>query len=206
MEYWARYQALFAQGRDRKYLGEKTSYYLESETFCERIHANLPDVKLIFIVREPVARAYSNYLWSKKNGLETLSFEEAIALEGMRPDPMPPEKSYVRPFDYLARGDYATFARRYYDAFGRDRVTFFLYEDIMRRPDELLTAIQRFIGVEPLPFEFLDPGVVNHARDLGPPIDPAIENRLRCRMEPLVLRFQRLTGLDLSPWGYRVCR
>jgi hypothetical protein len=200
--YRARYAELFAGASGQRVLGEKTTNYFESEVCCERIAAHLPGVRMLFIVREPVARAYSNYLWSRKNRLETLTFEEAIALEGRRPSPLPPEKAHARPFDYLVRGDYATFARRYYAALGRDRVAFFLYEHIPARLDALLREVQQFIGVEPLPAEWLDVGVVNSARQEGPPIDGETERRLRARMAPLVHRFAALTGLDLGAWGY----
>ena len=50
----------------------------ESATAAKRIHDNLPHVKLVFILREPAERAYSNYLWSRKNGLESEEFEKAL--------------------------------------------------------------------------------------------------------------------------------
>jgi hypothetical protein len=200
--YRTRYAELFAGAGDERVLGEKTTNYFESEVCCQRIASHLPGVRTVFLVREPVARAYSNYLWSRKNSLETLGFEEAIEREGQRPSPLPPEKAHARPFDYLIRGDYATFAERYYAAMGRERVAFFLYEDIEAHPDALLGAVQRFIGVEPLPADRLDVGVVNSARDEGPPIDPRTEHTLRRRMAPLVRRFAELTGLDVRAWGY----
>src|ERR1700736_5930794 len=99
--YYRRYQELFGAAAGKRARGEKTSNYLESEIACARIATFLPHVRMLFILREPVARAYSNYLWTKKNGLETLSFEEAVELEGKRPSPLPPEKSHARPYDYL---------------------------------------------------------------------------------------------------------
>lgn len=201
-EYLARYRRFFSATGSARFLGEKTSYYLESEAACERIRAHVPEVKLVFIVREPVARAYSNYLWSRMNGLETLAFAEAVALEGRRPSPLPEEKSYARPFDYLTRGDYARFAERYYAAFGRERVAFFLYEDIEEQPDALLLRLQQFIGVEPLPDDRLRSLRVNSARESGPALSPILERELRTRMAPLVTRFAAVTGLDVSRWGY----
>jgi hypothetical protein len=201
-DYIAEYDRLFADAGSATALGEKTSYYLENEEACERIAANLAETRLLFIVREPVARAYSNYLWSRKNGIETGSFEDAIATEGRRASPLPPEKAYARPFDYQARGDYATFARRYFRALGRDRVAFFLYEDLELRPGTLLEGVQRFVGVDPRPTEELDVGRVNAARDEGPPIDPGTERRLREQMAPLVREFAAASGLDVGPWGY----
>jgi Sulfotransferase family len=200
--YRARYAELFAGSGDRRALGEKTSTYFESEVCCERIATHLPEVRVLFIVREPVARAYSNYLWSTKNGLETLGFEEAIALEGQRPSPLPAGKEHARPFDYLARGDYATFAEWYYALLGRERVAFFLYEDIEARPEILFSQIARFLDLKPIPPEQFEVGVINSAREQGPAINSETEQRLRRRVAPLVQRFAAVTGLDVRPWGY----
>lgn len=198
--YCARYASLFAGAGARRALGEKTSYYLESAEACALIHEHLPDVRMLFVVREPVARAYSNYLWSRQNGLETLSFEEAIGLEGRRPSPLPPEQAYARPFDYLRRGEYDVLARRYYETFGPDAVAFFLYEDVIRQPERRLPDIQAFIGVDPLPLDVGGLGPINAAEATGPPLDPALRRRLWRHFRPSVKRFGALTGLDLSPW------
>jgi hypothetical protein len=198
--YRARYAELFADAGARPALGEKTSRYFESAEACQRIRTHLPQVRMLFILREPVARAYSNYLWSSKNGLETLPFEAAVDLEGRREAPT--AAAHARPFDYLARGDYDVFARRYYDAFGRDAVQFFLYEALIREPEPMLHDLQRFVGVEPLPLGVADLGVINSAREVGPSLRLETEARLRRRMAPMVERFRALTGLDLGAWGY----
>jgi len=201
-EYQARYDRLFRDAGAATERGEKTSYYLESEEACTWIHQILGTVRLVFILREPVARAYSNYLWSRMNGLETLSFEEAIKLEGHRPSPLPREKAYARPFDYLTRGDYATFAERYLKVFGKDALCFLLYEDLVEDPDGFMRKAQNFIGVSPLPAEKLGVEMVNVARDSGPPIDPRTEELLRRRMAKHVERTANVTGLDVGRWGY----
>jgi hypothetical protein len=201
-EYARRYAALFADAGGRRARGEKTSYYLENETACALIARHLTDVRMLFVVREPVARAYSNYLWTKKNGLEDLAFEEAVRLEGRRRSPLPPERAYARPYDYLPRGRYDVFAERWYHALGRDRVSFVLYEDVVAKPEPQLAGIQEFIGVAPVALGADDLGVINSAREMGPPLDAGFERALRERMAPSVRRFAALTGLDVSVWGY----
>jgi hypothetical protein len=201
-EYRALYTQLFAPANGRRALGEKTSRYFESAESCALLKKHLPEVRILFVVREPVARAYSNYLWSTKNGLETLSFAEAIELEGQRDGSLPAEKLQARPFDYLIRGDYDVFAQRYYEAFGRAHVGFFVYEDLIDDPERILGDIQRFIGVKPQSLHANDLGVINPAREMAGPIDPEIEAELRQRMTPMVRRFQKLTGVDLTSWGY----
>jgi hypothetical protein len=201
-DYERRYAALFAAAGARPARGEKTSYYLENEAACALIRRHLPAVRIVFVVREPVARAYSNYLWTKKNGLETLAFEEAVRLGGGRPSPLPPDRAYARPYDYLERGRYDVFAERYYAAFGRDRVLFALYEDLVATPEAVLARIQDFIGVPIVSLGAEDLGVINSAKEAGPPLAPALESTLRERMAPAVGRFAALTGLDVSAWGY----
>jgi hypothetical protein len=200
--YYERYNKLFAPANGHRLRGEKTANYLENPDLCPLIQSVVPDAKWVFIVREPVARAYSNYLWSTKNRLETLSFEEAVQKEGTRTSPLPPERFHAKPYDYLIRSNYDALAAPWQSTFGRDRVRFFLYEDITLRPEKLVRELQEHIGATPLPFEQLDVGMVNTAREVGPPIDPGTEQRLRERMRPVVERFAGLTGLDISPWGY----
>ncbi len=200
--YRRRYAELFQDAPEDAVLVEKTSYYLENEEALHRLRQVLTDVRFVFIVREPVARAYSNYVWSRKNGLEPMTFAEAVANEGKRPSPLPLEKSYARPFDYLARADYATFAERYFEAFGRERVRFFLYEDIINRPEALLAELQSFVGVRPLPFEDFPLTRINSTEGLAEDLDAALEQQLRRQMRPLVERFAALADLDLSAWQY----
>src|SRR6185295_3017429 len=64
--------------------GEKSTNYLESAAAAQRIARDLPAVKLVFILREPAERAWSNYLWSRMNGMESETFERALELEGER--------------------------------------------------------------------------------------------------------------------------
>ncbi|HEU4369339.1 MAG TPA: sulfotransferase [Methylomirabilota bacterium] len=193
------FEQLFGAARHYRARGEKSSRYLESEEACWRIRAHLPGIRLVFSVREPVARAYSNYLWSTKNGIETLPFADAVDREGQRTSVVHDD---ARPFDYLIRGAYDVFAERYYAAFGRNAVLFVVYEDLMREPERVLALVHAFVGVEPRSLAVGDLGLVNSAREVGPPLDPALQARLRDRMTPAVQHFQRLTGLDVRAWGY----
>jgi hypothetical protein len=198
----SRYARLFEPADSAAVLGEKTSYYLENEQVVPRALATLSDdAHFIFVLREPVARAVSNYLWSRHNGLETLPFADAIALEGRRESTLPPEQSYARPFDYMTRGHYAAFAQRYFEAFGRDRVHFLLFEDIALRPEAFCHAIQLAAQVDPLPLNRFRYEPVNVlAQTLA--IAPALEAALRERIRPEVERLAAMTGLDVSRWGY----
>ncbi len=60
---------------------ESSPYYLFHPLAAERIAADLPGVKLIVLVRDPVERAYSAYTHEFARGFETEPFEAAIELE-----------------------------------------------------------------------------------------------------------------------------
>ncbi|MEQ1853744.1 MAG: sulfotransferase [Chthoniobacteraceae bacterium] len=198
-----RYTALFAGASPAAtILGEKTSYYLENEAAFERIRRFLPDLKLVFLLREPVARAFSNWQWSRQNGIETLGFEEAIASEGTRPDPFPPEMAYVRPFDYLTRGHYDRFAERWLSGFPKSSLFFALYEDLIDTPAAVMQRLCPFLGIAPGDFDYSSVGVINPANKDTAPLAAEIANRLRDRLRPSVTRFAELTGLDVARWGY----
>ena len=200
--YLRRYQTLFTKREGIRFRGEKTSGYLENEDALQRIGQTFQHMRFVFVAREPISRAYSNYLWSRQNGFETLSFEEAIEQEARRESPLPPEQGHVRPFDYLVRGDYGTYAERYYSAFGRENVAFFLFEDLRDNPQDLLGAIQRFVGVKPVDLTPHGQFIGNETDSDNTPLDPELELKLREMARPLALKFAQVTGVGIGPWGY----
>jgi hypothetical protein len=181
---------------------EKTTNYFENEQARGRLHDLLPNTKFLFILREPVARAYSNWLWSRQNGLETVPFLQAVFLEGQRPSPLPPEKSAARPFDYIGRGLYGSLAERWIEAFGRERIRFFLLEDALAEPDGFVASVQRFIEVRALPWCVLQTGKVNAWETDQAGIDSGLAEELRKFFAPEVRQFASATGVDVARWGY----
>lgn len=128
--------------------GEKSTNYLESSTAAKRIHRHLPGVKLVFILREPANRAYSNYLWTRMNGLEHEDFPTALRLEVQREKELPESLRFARPFAYFSRGLYAQMLQPYFDLFPRDRILCLRYEDIKNQPKILAETLYRFLGVK----------------------------------------------------------
>lgn len=199
---WRRYAELFADAAPASVRVEKTSHLFENDPGRERLARLLPDVRMIFILREPVARAYSNWLRSRTNGLETLGFADAVAAEGSRSNPFEAERDYVRPFDYMIRSQYARFAERWISSIGRKRIAFFMLEEAIVQPDAFVLRLQEFLGVEPLPWAILSTGIINanEASDCG--LDPDLRAALRTSITSEMRRLRDLTGLDVSRWGY----
>jgi len=197
-----RYVEYFAAAPAETVKVEKTSNYFENDEARQRLTRLLPHARFIFILREPVARAYSNWLWSRKNGLETLPFSVAIRQEGNRVSPLPSERAHARPFDYMRRGRYGTLAKAWVDAIGRERIAFWLFEHAVARPEEFVDELQSFLGVERLPWQRLRTGVINATEPDPSGLDSDLKAKLRKRIEPEVYQLAQVTGLDVSVWDY----
>ena len=143
--------------------GEKSANYLESSVAAHRIKSQIPDIRLIFILRDPVNRAWSNYLWSKMNGLETMDFREAILHESERELILPPHLRYARPFSYVSRGMYADFLSVYLELFSNEKILCLFYEELRESPVMLLDQVHAFLGVELRGEDGSGLGVVNPA-------------------------------------------
>jgi Sulfotransferase family len=197
-----RYHALFAAAPPGARRIEKTSYYFENDEARDRLARLLPAARFVFILREPVARAHSNWLRTRAQGLETLPFAQAIAKEGRRCSPLPPHQAYARPFDYMTRSRYGTLAQGWIAAVGRERLRFYVLETALAAPEPFVQDLQAFVGVTPLPWAAVSTGRVNANEGEPDTIDPELARTLRQRIRPEIDRLAALTGLDVSPWGY----
>jgi Sulfotransferase family len=197
-----RYAGFFADAPESTIRVEKTSYYFENEDARARLVRVLPQARFIFILREPVSRAYSNWRWSCRNGLETLPFAQAVEIEGGRHSPFPSDRDYVRPFNYMMRGQYGMFAEAWLRTVGRDRVAFYVMEAALAALEPFVASLQQFIGVEALDWSELVTGKINANEPDCEALDPVLAARLRNYIAPEIHRFADITGIDISIWGY----
>lgn len=180
--------------------GEKSTDYLESAVAAERIARDLPGVRLIFILREPADRAYSNYLWSRMNGIETESLQTALALEDERERTLPERWKFARPFSYFSRGLYADLLQPYFDRFPREQISVVKFEDIMTEPADLARRTHRFLGIPERPSDADGLGVVNPSVKDGLAFDPATRQALLERFAEPNRRLAAMLGPDFELW------
>ena len=183
-----------------KIAGEKSTDYLESAPAAERIARDLPRVKLIFILREPVARAYSNYLWTKMNGLETEDFATALRLEEQRERELPERFTFTRPFSYFSRGLYADLLEPYCNRFMDNQLLVTRFEDIVERPAALAEAVQRFIGATPRPADAEGLGVINPSERESAGLADEVRRDLAARYVEPNRRLAALLGPSFPMW------
>lgn len=140
---WEAYRTLFSEGMGHAARGEAcVSYLFFYEQAVPRIMDRLgADTKIIISLRDPIERAYSNYLHHVRDGLEPLAFDDALAAAQKRQ-----AAGWWWGFQYMAVGCYFEQVRAYLNAFGRDGVCVMCFEEWTR---ELPEATQRL-------FDFLD--------------------------------------------------
>ena len=138
------YQALFEGVSGEKAIGEASTSYLYSPKAPALIERSIPEAKLIAILRDPVERAYSNFLYCVQVGREPLaSFAEALEAEETRM-----QDKWGSLWYYRQKGFYYAQVRRYFDTYGRDRVGIWLYEDLRDDPVKMLRDVFRFLDVD----------------------------------------------------------
>src|SRR5690606_9595554 len=119
--------------------------YLYSERAPERIAAHVPGARLLVVLRDPVERAYSSYLYQVARGLETApTFAAALAEERRRgAEGWPPV------WHYRAMGCYAEQLERYLARFPPEQLMVRFHEDLVRGPRAFMREVYAFVGVDP---------------------------------------------------------
>ena len=138
------YRKLFKNVGVEKAIGEASVCYLWSPTAPANIHAQVPEAKIVVILRDPVERAFSQYLQYAASGLLTSTFRQHIERCLRNTDPA---FGPLRPF--LEYGLYYHQLKRYLDAFSSARVRIYFYEEAWQSPSSFLQNLFCFLGVDP---------------------------------------------------------
>ena len=94
------------------------------------------------ILRDPVERAYSQYLQSVKySGMKSTFYDELMR------DYKVQEKLYGKAQLYVELGMYYEHVKRYFDIFGRDQVKVFIFEEFVQHPAQSVNEALAFLGV-----------------------------------------------------------
>jgi len=148
----AEYRRFYAGAGDARAAGEVCPSYLAHRGVAERIRSFDPAMRFVTVLRDPVARAYSQYTFLVGKGQETCgSFLEAIHLEDTDKPLFYDERFLdgMRPRSYLRQGFYARSLAAYRACFPESQIRVLLFEDLKERPHELLAEVFAFLGVDP---------------------------------------------------------
>lgn len=180
-------------------LGEKSTSYMEREDAIPRIHTVLPDVRLVFVLRDPALRAYSNWRFSRAHGIEPLGFAEALDAEDARTANWDRERFSVCPYAYVARGHYPRYLERWSACFPRERIILVTSEMLFHDPANVRPVFAR-LGVDPdVPLQ--RPGKINSSPEQESSGVPGrLLQRLRDGYRDDIRQLADEWGLDTTPW------
>jgi hypothetical protein len=176
-----------APGQDHAQVFEASGYYMFHPHAPRRIVDELPDVKVVAMVRDPVERAFSAYKHEFARGFETETLERALDLEDARVVPeldrMLNDADYQSPIyrhqAYRRRGQYAEQLQPFVEGLGRHRVHVVQSELFFTQPVEEYTRLLEFLDlpvVLPRSFDRYNPRP-------SAPMDASIAARLRQHFE-----------------------
>lgn len=147
MDYYFNY---YFDNSEKKIIGEIDPEYSYFPGCAERIKQSLGTIKIIFVIRNPVDRAYSHYLMTKRRGLEDLPFEEAIRKEQERLD-----SHYNKiHFSYISRGYYSTQIKHFEKIFGLENIKIVLFDDLITKTEETIVEISDFLDLPDFEFNY----------------------------------------------------
>jgi sulfotransferase family protein len=195
---WYRAHFPLAWPGSRAITGESSPYYMFHPLAGERIAADLPRVRLIAALRDPVERAYSAHAHELARGFETEPFERALELEearlagveeALRGGEITVSHSHQHQA-YLARGRYIDQLERLESLVGRDRIHVVDSGAFFANPGGEFSGLLAFLGLPPAPG--IDYGQYN-ARPRAPMPD-SLRHRLEEHFAPYDERLARWLG------------
>lgn len=138
------YRRLFDGAVGYEATGEASTLYLYSKKAVKNIEEYLPGAKMIVLLRNPIERAYSNYIYARQQNREPLdSFGKALQAEEDRI-----ENQWGPLWHYTKKGFYYKQLSRYYDAFSPDQIMVVLQEELKKETQKVLETIFTFLEVD----------------------------------------------------------
>lgn len=168
--------------------GESSPGYTSPDHPCvaERMAATIPDARLVYLVRDPIARALSQYDHHRSEGSERRDLAAALT------DPAS---------QYISRGRYHERLVPFLSCFAREQILIVAQEDLRQDRDATLGRVLRFLGADP--FRWRDapaappPGPGGRVAALDPRLRAQLADALRDDVE----RLRALARQPLTSWS-----
>lgn len=133
-------------------VGEGTPTYSFLPHVPWNIYNYFPSAKIIWVLRDPVHRTWSNYLHNYKKGVERRSFEQSVNDELS-------SKNIARLTCYIERSLYVEQVKRYLRYFGMEQMHFTVFERLIEEKNEACLSLTNFLEVDP----FVDDVQIPHS-------------------------------------------
>lgn len=180
---------------------DDTPYYIFQPEVTARLLSYAPDARVIAVLRDPVARAWSHYWHEHARGFEPLPPLEAFAAEAERvPDPhvrvgdTAAARFAHQHYSYCARGEYDLQLARWKAAMPAERLLCLRSEALFADPAATLARVADFLGLPPFPDA---PGrALNTGRYEQPPAE--VMEVLRGRLAGSMARTAAMLGPEFA--------
>jgi len=188
------YASLFRERDGKRFAGEVTpEYAIIGRQGFEHMRRLAPEARVLFILRDPVMRAWSHmlhYCRTTDRNATRLSVPELIAVVKQAPN-------------FEALGDYATTISNLRQAFPAEQIQIMFYEDIHNDRASALRDVCKFIGI---PF---DVSAVPLARRFNRSQDAALPEGMRAylrqRYREQVIAVRERVGRIPESWESEFC-
>jgi hypothetical protein len=114
-------------------VGELSHDYLFSAEAARRISCDLPHVRVFTSLRNPVERTFSHYLYLKRSGLTTASFDDAVQ----------------RIPALVDNSLYHAHLRPWFELFPDAHLRVFLFDDLVADAQAFAQSMLQYLGVDP---------------------------------------------------------
>jgi hypothetical protein len=181
---------------------EATPSYMFHPLAAERIRRDLPGVRLLVMLRDPVTRAYSAHVMNVGRGYETEPFERALELEDARlageAERIAADPAYIsdnlRRYSYRAYGHYIDQLERLERLFGRERIHVIDSGDFFADPRPVYDQMLGFLGLPHRGY----PAFERPKTRPRPPMPESVRTALEDHYRPYDDRLAAWLGYELS--------
>ncbi len=176
------YDRLYRSAPPDRQRGDISPEYLRNPFAAGRIHQDHPDTRLVAILRNPIERAWSDFLLHRRDGNEPCEqFEDALAQQVERQS-----GDDHRAGHYIDSGMYHQQLLRYLDLFDRSQILIVLYDDLVADRDGVMRTMFGHIGVDDA-FRTVEEDAINAS---GVPKNRAVAVviKSRAKLRPFVSR------------------
>lgn len=194
------YLSLFPEKNSNGYplTGDVTPRYLPHPEVPRRMYSHFPDAKLIILLRNPVARAFSGYKHTVRFGLTDLPFEYLIdrEIEGICSG-----DSHAAPYSgTVVRGLYARQIKRWLEYYPKEQILILISEDFFKNTQKNMDKIYAFLGLSPFKHAYFP---IKLESSVNIPFQPETKRRLEEFYKPYNKELQQLlnqlgTGIILT--------
>lgn len=139
-----KYYTLFNDVKKETAIGEASPSYIYNKNCASLIKEYFPNAKIIAILRQPVERAYSNYLHARRADREPIAnFEDAFNSESERI-----KNNWSPLYHYKTKGFYYRQLIQYYNLFSKEQIKVILFDDITADPKQITKEVFEFLEVD----------------------------------------------------------